>query len=739
MAESLPLRARLTEFVRSGPGAGVIATVLMLGVVELFPHRMPGGIYLGNGVVFGAWAGLVTLGLVMVFRSSRIINFAAFQLGATPALLFFGVVRNHWFARLLTLHLHGRHFATWSLTVEYWLAAVLAIGLAAVLSAATYLIVVRRLAGAPPLVGTVATIAISSLLYALQFELIKHWPGGTQSLAGVATPPQNINVGVGGTNLNLGAVLTLGSLVLLPVVELYLRRSRVGTGVRAAADNRDRAATLGVNSAVVTTVVWAIAGALSGLAAVLTVVATGPAAVGGLGGVVPTLVAMVLAGMIGLRIGFFAAIGTGVLSAGLLWSFQDANLITPVLLGVVVVVLLLRKPSRSRVADEEIAWQAAREARPVPPELRGLSDVRRMRVRTAVVVVIAIAIYPFLSPVGAIGAATTVAVMAMVGLSLLVLSGWAGLISLGQFALAAVGGWVVAVLSGSHHISALIALPAAAIAGALVAFIVGLPALRIRGIYLAVLTLTFAAGITTLLLQPQYGGAVLPQIVPRPSLFGLATNDARAFYFVCVVFLLLTLAAVNGIRRSRTGRALIASRENEKYAEIFGVKLVSAQLQAFAVSGAIAAVAGGLFAYQQQSVNAGNFGPSVSLVVLMTVIVGGMGSVAGPVLGAVFVGVLAQFGNTPSTIGLPLAVLFVLAAMPGGLSQLVFVMRDMFLRRIAYRNRIVVPSLTDAAHPGWTQDQKVRLAPPSGYVPERYSLPHHPLTVSSVASTGRGA
>jgi branched-chain amino acid transport system permease protein len=118
----------------------------------------------------------------------------------------------------------------------------------------------------------------------------------------------------GGGSFNLGALLTLGVAALaLPAVELYLRRSRVGTGVRAAADNPDRAATLGVNSASVTTRVWMIAGALSGVAAVLTVMTSGPAAVAGTGGVVPMLVALVLAGMVGLRVGFVAAVGTGVL------------------------------------------------------------------------------------------------------------------------------------------------------------------------------------------------------------------------------------------------------------------------------------------------------------------------------------------------------------------------------------------------------------------------------------------
>src|SRR5438105_13884051 len=99
MASSTPAR-RLAVLarLRETRTTGVLASLAMLGVVEVFPGRMPWGVYLANGVVFGAWAALVTLGLVLVFRSSRIINFAAFQIGATPAILFYEAVHKHWFA-----------------------------------------------------------------------------------------------------------------------------------------------------------------------------------------------------------------------------------------------------------------------------------------------------------------------------------------------------------------------------------------------------------------------------------------------------------------------------------------------------------------------------------------------------------------------------------------------------------------------------------------------------------------
>lgn len=744
-AKPLPRREQLLaslrdrRLLRDNRATGIAAAVLMLVVVEVFPTRMPLGVYLSSAGVFGGWTALFTLGLILVFRSSRIIDFAAFQIGALPAIVAAELAHKHALAQLMTGRLHHKDVPAWAATTEYWTLAVLSVVVAAGLSALVYLLVIRRLGNAPALVGTVATIAVAAFLQSAQVLVLNKVLSDAAVPQFASAPPHDVNLRFAGASYDVGALLTIGVVVIaLPAVELYLRRSRVGNAVRATADNPDRAATLGVDSARVTTRVWAIAGALSGLGATLTIMSVGPAAATGSGSLVPMLVALVLAGMVSLRIGYLAAIGTGVLTGGLLWSFQSSVFVYPVLFGVVVLALLARRRSTSRVGDDEVAWNAAREVRPVPAELRAHPDVRRFRIRVAVVCVIAVALFPFVVSTGSIAVGTIAAVYAMLGLSLLVLTGWAGLISLGQFALAAVGGWVVAALSG-HHVSALVALPLAAVAGALVAFLVGLPALRIRGIYLAVLTLAFAAGATTLLLQPSYGGRYLPDDVPRPSLFGLSTDDARTFYFVCVAFLALTLLAVIGLRRSRAGRALIASRENEKYAELFGVRLVSARLQAFALSGAIAAVAGALFAYEQQSVNPANYDPSYSLVVLLIVIVGGMGAQVGPVLGAVLFGVLTQVASQYAGIGLPVAVLTVLLALPGGLVQIVFQLRDTVLRRIAYRHRIVVPSLVDETHPAWSPDSKVPLAPQPRHVPERYALESQPLTVPKVAATGRGA
>ena len=367
-----------------------------------------------------------------------------------------------------------------------------------------------------------------------------------------------------------------------------------------------------------------------------------------------------------------------------------------------------------------------------------------MRRRATIAVAALAVLYPFLVSTGEVSSASVTLIYAVIGMSLLVLTGWAGLISLGQFGLAAVGGYVVALVGGRLGAPFLIALPIAGLAGAAIAILLGLPSLRIRGLYLGVTTLAFAVATTSIGLNEQYGGRFIPSSVKRPSLFGLTLNDERVFYYVCLGFLTLAVIAVTTMRRSPTARALIAVRDNDRAAEAFGINPVRARLQVFAVSGLLAAIAGGLFVYQQRGIAVGNFAVEVSLSLFLMVVIGGLGSTAGPILGAVFVGFLATRFASVSTVYTALAVVLVLVAAPGGLTQIVFRIRDALLRRIALRHRIRVPSLV-ADGRDLDPDARVPIRPKlSGpntpaYVPVVYRLNRRPIDVPRVAATGKGA
>ena len=315
-----------------------------------------------------------------------------------------------------------------------------------------------------------------------------------------------------------------------------------------------------------------------------------------------------------------------------------------------------------------------------------------------VVLFVAVAL-PLLLPERFAGRFAQVVLFAMVGVSLVILTGWAGQISLGQFAFAGVGSMVAAGMAvrGWDFFACLLA---AGLAGALVAVLVGLPALRIQGLFLAVTTLAFGFTVQKLLLNPEYFDWWLPRLgqsVGRPKLYGqFSTLSDTRFYFVCLAFLLLSVMLARSLRRYRFGRVLIGTRDNGRGVQAYGVNLARTRLMAFAISGFIAAVAGGLFAFQLQSVDASTFTPTKSIAMFMIAAIGGMASLPGAILGALYVEGLPFLFNGNETLRLAtssVGLLALLMFVPGGLSQLAFGARDSFLRWVAARNDIHVPSL----------------------------------------------
>jgi branched-chain amino acid transport system permease protein len=308
------------------------------------------------------------------------------------------------------------------------------------------------------------------------------------------------------------------------------------------------------------------------------------------------------------------------------------------------------------------------------------------------------------------------AIYAVVGMSLLVLTGWAGQVSLGQFGFAAVGAWVTA----ASGLPFLVALPAGALAGAAVAVLVGLPALRLQGLTLAVSTLAFAASVLAVLLNPDQLGSFLPDTIDRPLVLGISLEDQRTFYYVCLLVLVLTVAAVAGLRRSRTARVLIAARDNEPAAQSFGIGLLRARLSAFAVSGFLAALAGSLFAYQQGNVAADGFSVDKSLLLFTFTVIGGLGSLAGPLVGFAALAAITLATKNPTWLAFlnGLGGIALLRLAPGGLAQVGYDLRDGLLRRIARRQGIQVAAYDTGEVRG--------LAPisprPGVFVPQHYAL-----------------
>lgn len=737
----------------------LVALFALVLALPFLPHGSPLGIA-GTGFVQGALWSLQALGIVLIVRSSRIINFAQVQLGTVTGLLFaelwlhselpvlanmacggclglgtdLAYLQSHPNQVLLQLQLHHPGW----LVANFWVAAVISVAVAPCVSWAAYRLVIRRFESSSRLIATAVTIALALVLVGLANVLPYAFQDKNNATPFYYEPVPHLNLQVSPAVFHFADVLTLG-VVLLAALGLgaFFRFHRIGTGMRAVADSQQRAVTLGIRASRLSAFSWMLAGTLSGISAVLTgMVANGSALTSTSNQPVFTasllvliLTAVVLARLTSLPLALIATLALGVAEALFFHSFSADVPFVVALFVLLLLALLLQVSRQSRAEREALAGQLlVREARPIPRELRHLPAVDGWVRWFWIVVAVVVLGYPFVMSPAQVSLGSLALIYTIIGISLLVLSGWAGQISLGQFALAAIGGYVTTLLAARFGLFSLIALLAGGLAGSAVAMLVGIPALRLRGLYLAITTVALAFVTGAVLLNPQYLGQFLPTNLDRPQLFGFSLDNETAFFFVALVFLGLTCLAVSGLRHSRTGRALIACRDNEQAGQSFGINLFRARLEAFAISGFIAALAGGLIAYQQHGIQPLSFDPSLGLVIFLIVVIGGFGSLAGPFLGAVYYTALLSF-SIPilQLLGVGGAALAVLLLVPEGIGGMFYKLRDAWLRRVAVRYRVLVPSLlADSSVNPLESEAPIapKLRPGGGtvFVPRRYEL-----------------
>ena len=229
------------------------------------------------------------------------------------------------------------------------------------------------------------------------------------------------------------------------------------------------------------------------------------------------------------------------------------------------------------------------------------------------------------------------------GVALNMLTGQTGLISLGQAGFLAVGAYVNAILIADHHAPLWLSLPAAGVGAALVSLLVGAPSLRLKGLYLAITTLAFSFIVTHVILYAEpitHGPNGV--FVSGAKLFGFDAQKGWPLYFLALAVALITVFAALNINRTRVGRAWMAIRDHEIAARVMGVDLVRYKLMAFVVSSFFVGIAGALMSLQLRFVNVDVFALVLSIEALAIIILGGLGSVAGAVLGAVFLSFLPE-------------------------------------------------------------------------------------------------
>jgi branched-chain amino acid transport system permease protein len=239
-----------------------------------------------------------------------------------------------------------------------------------------------------------------------------------------------------------------------------------------------------------------------------------------------------------------------------------------------------------------------------------------------------------------IGEITWVFIYGICGLSLMVLVGYTGLISLGHAAFLGIGAYAHAYFI-QHGVPFLGAMALAVIITTLSGILVGLPALRMTGIYLAIATLAFAIIIQEVFSRWEsvtHGFAGMP--VEKAQVLGFSFEGDTAFYFLCLFFLVLALWGTRNLLRSPTGRAWIAIRDSEIAAQSMGVNLALYKTMAFAYSAGLMGMAGALFAHKIAYLAPDIFTVILSIQLLLLVIVGGLGSLHGAIFGAIFVALL---------------------------------------------------------------------------------------------------
>ena len=653
---------------------------LVIAAVSLTLFPVPVGVAV-EGLILGVLGAMVAVGMALIYRANRILNFAQGELGTAPTVLVVSLVV----------------YAGWN----YLLA--LSVGLvgSVLLGALVELAIIRRFFRSPRLILTVATLGLAQLLSLGAVFIPMIW--GQQPATNQVHFPLTVHFTIEPIVFSADYLVALivAPLALAGVAAL-LRFTSIGVAIRASAESADRASLLGVPVKRLQTVVWSVAALLSFTGVFLQAGIQGLPVIStlNLSVLLAALAALMLGNLVDLPAVSVSAIALGLLQEGVTWNNpSNPQLVEPILALVIVVCLVMRKVGATRVdQDRSSSWNVSDEVRPVPRELRSLPEVRAVRWgATAAVAGVALAL-PYWLGVGDQLKATAAVVFVIITMSVVVLTGWAGQVSLGQMSFAAFGAAVAAYATQHWNLDLSLTVLLAGLAGAVVALIVGLPALRLRGFFLAVTTLAFAMATSAYLLNIQYFSWVPDPnaVVIRPHLFGrISLGSQRTYYYVCLVVLALAVLAVRGIRHSRTGRVLLALRENERGAQAFGINVLRAKLTAFAISGFLAAVGGCLLVQLLGGFSPDTYAPDQSFVVFTAAVVGGLGSLLGAGLGSLYLKGAQWWlpGAQWQTLASAAGVLLVLMIIPGGLGDLVYRGRDAALRWVAHRRGLIVPSL----------------------------------------------
>ena len=484
--------------------------------------------------------------------------------------------------------------------------------------------------------------------------------------------------------------------IFAAVLAFLLTRTRFGQAVRASADNPNAASLAGISVRTVSTQVWVIAGILSAVSAALIgpIQGANAASIGTSLG--PALLLRALAAAMVGRLSSFPLAMLGGIGIGVIEVLIKINIKTPGADSLFIFLLLLVLVLwRGRLADGgDQGWSLTGRVRQAGASVADLPFAKLVS-RLAVLLVFAggVVVPLLVTAESDRNRYALVLIYVIVALSATVLTGWAGQLSLGQFAFVGVGAYATSYYSQSLPYP--IALVLGVVWGVVIAIVIGVPALRIRGLNLAIITLGFQLACGAWLFQLarlNNASGNQSKLGHRHFLRSDLRTDKRAFYYLCLAMVLVVLFIVTRVRRTGIGRSIIAVRDNEASAAAFTVSPPRAKLIAFALSGGIAALAGGMFAaWPLGAFNAESFNPDFSLSVVSIAIVGGIVSPLGAVLGTFTVIGLPTIFEGSDEVKLfasGLGMLILLMYFPGGLISIAHNLRDLVYGWIARKAKV---------------------------------------------------
>jgi ABC-type branched-subunit amino acid transport system ATPase component/ABC-type branched-subunit amino acid transport system permease subunit len=553
---------------------------------------------LGFGI--GALYALASQGLIVIYRGSGVLNFAIGAIGMAGVFL-------QW-------DLHIRH--GWAFIPS----VIVGVGFSALIGAVTHVFIMRPLRRSSPLVRVIATLGVLITLQAIAVLRYGSTPQFVQSE--LSTRILHIHGSITITEDRL-ILLGIASVTTLLLWLLY-RFTKFGLATSAVAENERAAAAIGWSPDRIALANWVLGSGLAGLAAILIspIVTLQVTVMTNL--ILAAIAAALVAQFRSFPIALAAALVIGIAQTEINRYVNQPGFGDSVPFIVIVAVLVIT--GRALPLRDYFLQR-----------LPSIGSGRKSWGGIAFGVGLATLLLSVLSPQWTDSITTTLCV-AFILLSIVVVTGYAGQLSLAQYAIGGFGAWVAGRMVDSQGTPFWLALLIGVAATVPLGVLFAIPAVRTRGINLAVVTLGLGTAMELMLFRnPKYTGGIQGTQIGDAKLFGWninsITHPMRYGMFVLVLFVLCALA-VSNIRRGRSGRRLIAVRTNERAAAALGISVPTAKLYAFAVAAGIAAVGGILLVFRLTTIDYTQFTNFTSITDVGLTLVGGLGYLAGPVIGA---------------------------------------------------------------------------------------------------------